>query len=100
MLLPKRIYPMAKPTIDLTVTQDSDTVYQVAAGHRRLGQVESKWFAHVRQEAWEATGVDGHRSVHQHRWQAVWAVGCWDGTGYPFPVSAKRRNDASVLAGL
>jgi len=62
-----------------------------------LGRVEYKWFRHVRQSAWEATGADGsHRAVHEHQWQAVWALN-WDGTGYPFPVATTHARDVCLL---
>jgi hypothetical protein len=35
---------------------------------------------------WEAIGADGHRGVHEHRYQAGKAL-IWDGKGYPFPMS-------------
>lgn len=49
-----------------------------------LGQVEHKWFRHLRQHGWEATGLDGHRGVHEFQWQAALAL-AWDRKGYPFP---------------
>jgi hypothetical protein len=54
-----------------------------------VGQVEHKWFRHIRQYGWEATAVDGsHRAVHEEQWQAAWAL-TWDGKGYPFPVTRR-----------
>jgi hypothetical protein len=54
-----------------------------------LGFVTLKYFRHLRMSAWEATGTDGHRAVHEHHWQAVWAL-TWDETGSPFPVTSNR----------
>ncbi len=52
-----------------------------------LGFVPLKYFRHLRMSAWEATGTDGHRAVHEHHWQAVWAL-TWDETA---PHSRSRR---------
>ena len=58
---------------------------------RLLGEVRQRWFRHIQQLAWEATGADqSHRAVHEERWQAEWAL-TWDGTGYPFPVHPRHR---------
>jgi hypothetical protein len=65
--------------------------FRVFDGTRLLGEVQYRWFRHIRQFAWEATGADqSHRAVHEERWQAEWAL-AWDGTGYPFPVHPRYR---------
>ena len=51
-----------------------------------LGEIKFIKIRHLRQSAWEATGLDGsHRAVHAEKWQAALAL-AWDGTGYPFPI--------------
>lgn len=85
----------------LTITLLGRSRYQVARrfadGRRQvLGHVERKWFQHLRQYGWEATGADNsHRAVHRYRWQAAWALS-WDGSGYPFPVTTAQRRAAGL----
>jgi hypothetical protein len=82
--------------IHLSFTSLGRSRYRVngryADGSRRLlGRVERRWFRHLQQYGWEATGADGsHRAVHEFRWQAAWAL-TWNGIGYPFPVSRAHR---------
>lgn len=65
--------------------------FRVFDGTRLLGEVQYRWYRHIQQFAWEATGADqSHRAVHDERWQAEWAL-AWDGRGYPFPVHPRYR---------
>ena len=50
-----------------------------------IGTVEHRWYSHIKRMGWEATGNDGHRAVHDHRWQAAKAL-IVDLTHYPFPI--------------
>lgn len=64
--------------------------FEVRHGGALVGVVRELRIRHLGgQIGWEATGLDGsHRAVHEHRWQAAWAL-TWDGKGYPFPVTAR-----------
>jgi hypothetical protein len=87
--------------VHLAITTIGRSCYRVAGyypdGSRKvLGRVERKWFRHLNQYGWEATGEDGsHRAVHRFRWQALWAL-LWDGQGYPFPVTQQQRRAAGL----
>lgn len=59
---------------------------------RIVGTVEYLYIRHLKRSGWEATGPDGHLAVHEHRWQAAWAL-TWDRKGYPFPVAASHERE-------
>ncbi len=60
-------------------------IYSVSLGETVVGMVERFFVRHLQMEGWEATASDGHRGVHEHRWQAAGALVA-DLTKYPFPI--------------
>jgi hypothetical protein len=73
------------PTFRVSVTRPDGTVDTV-------GTVRHFYIRHMEMHGWEATGPDGHLAVHEHRWQAAWAL-TWNRRGYPFPLAASRQRE-------
>jgi hypothetical protein len=57
---------------------------------KALGVAEFKKVRHIPDPCWEVTAPDGHRGMHDFRWQAEEAL-MWDGNGYPFPFTRKSK---------
>ena len=70
--------------------------FRVSVAGRSVGTIRYIYGRHVEMYGWEANGPDGHRAVHVHRWQALWAL-TWDRTGYPFPVHSSHEREVIVL---
>lgn len=78
-----------QPTFRVSVTQPDGALMSV-------GTVRYFYIRHMKQHGWEATGPDGHLAVHEHRWQAAWAL-TWDRQGYPFPLVSSRQRDMVMI---
>jgi hypothetical protein len=63
-----------------------------------VGTVRNFYIRHLERHGWEATGPDGHLAVHEHRWQAAWAL-TWNRKGYPFPVAASHQREMVCIDG-
>jgi hypothetical protein len=90
---------MAKQTYSFhEIESRKNPLYEVSVAdldgqQRVIGTVRDFYISHMGRRGWEATGLAGdHRAVHEHRWQAVWAL-TWNGSGYPFPVPASKRRE-------
>jgi hypothetical protein len=79
-----------RPLFQVSVTYPDGTV-------KVLGTVRHFHIRHMERDGWEASGKDGHRAVHEHRWQAALAL-CWDGQGAPpFPFQSSRRAEVETV---
>ena len=66
--------------------------FRVFDGTRLLGEVQYRWFRHIRQFAWEATGADqSHRAVKVQRAPCFARQEGWSMRTWRAPVSSKAR---------
>jgi hypothetical protein len=63
---------------------------------KTVGTVRDIYIRHMNRRGWDAAAPDGHRAVHDHRWQAALAL-TWEGYGKsPFPYPASRRHEVEA----
>jgi hypothetical protein len=69
--------------------------FSVTVAGKPVGTIRHFFIRHLERHGWEANGPDGHLAVHEHQWQALWAL-TWDRKGYPFPVAASHQRNVIV----